>query len=996
MKSNLCLHQLFQQQATRTPDEIAAVDAYQQLSYQQLDQLTDQLAGYLHQQGIGPDEAVGILMEKSVEYIVAYIAILKAGGAYMPLDLANPDPMLQQIVSETQPKVILSKQAYADRLPDYPAETRLIMDDLTVWQEYRYDPTLNPPTLDNLAYIVYSSGTTGKPKGILAPHRGSVHSYLCRHEFSNYQPGDRVACNIFFVWELLRPLLKGGTVYVVPDETIYDPEPLLAFIVRHKITEILFTPSLLETVINTVTKSQLRNQFASLQVIWLNGEVVTTTLKNRLISLLPEHIRLLNTYSISECHDVSNEDLRHTKPLLSGVCSVGSPIPGIDIKLLDVSLNEVPQGEVGELYVGGPGVARGYLNKPKLTAERFVYRDDDCYYRTGDLAVLHLNGKLEIRGRCDFMVKIRGYSVHLGSVEAMLLDYAGVKSCAVVTEGAEGEDKRLVAYVVRDDTATWKIDTRSCSCIEIQNQIKPYLPHYMIPNVYIELSETPINPVTGKIDRKQLPTPPPRQHRTSLINLRLSQEPTIDEQMQVMSQLWEQVLQLESGTIQPHASFFDFGGHSLLAVKLTQAIDTVFGQKIMVKDIYHHVTAEALVYHLNQDAEIAEPVISLQQDAMLDPTIVPASASQSTMLSEAKSIFLTGVTGFVGAFLLAELLHVTPETTKLHCLVRASKANRSNGLLRIVNNLKQYQLWHDSFTARIVPVLGDLAQPMLGLLPETFTEYSQTMDMIFHCGALVNYVYSYDILKPAMINGTQEILRLACEGRKKPLHYVSTNGIFPDGESIQCLETQDIDEFADLLTGGYPQAKWVAEKLVWQAVDRGLSVIIYRPGNVGPHTQTGVTNLNDFQFMILDACQQLQQAPDCDDWLLEMTPVDFLVRAIVTLANQPEHFGRVYHAVQPDPIAARQVFDILKAQGHIDGYISLEAWKTLMYETAETEDKSNLNVLAQALEDVEGYLVDARVYDNRHFMQAVRASGLERPPVDSSYFERAIIRRFKK
>ncbi|MBW2670815.1 MAG: AMP-binding protein [Deltaproteobacteria bacterium] len=201
----LCLHQLFQNQAERSPDLVAVVDGDKVLTYAQLDQLSDALAGYCQQQGVTFDSAVGILMETSVEYVIAYIAILKAGGAYMPMDLANPDYLLEKISNEAEPKVIITKSKYANRLNQINTNKTLNIDVEHSWKDCQYDTdAVASLTLDNLAYITYSSGTTGEPKGIMAPHRGAVHSYLHRYETSSYQPGDRIACNIFFVWEILR------------------------------------------------------------------------------------------------------------------------------------------------------------------------------------------------------------------------------------------------------------------------------------------------------------------------------------------------------------------------------------------------------------------------------------------------------------------------------------------------------------------------------------------------------------------------------------------------------------------------------------------------------------------------------------------------------------------------------------------------------------------------------------------------------------------------
>ncbi|MEE8302756.1 MAG: thioester reductase domain-containing protein, partial [Candidatus Tectomicrobia bacterium] len=840
-----------------------------------------------------------------------------------------------------------------------------------------------------LAYVVYSSGTTGAPKGVLAPHRGSVHSYRCRDAFSPYGPGDRVACNVFFVWELLRPLLKGGTVYVVPDDMIYDPRPLLDFLDRHQITEMLFTPSLLESVINAVDEMTIRRKMASLNVVWLNGEVVTTNLKHRLLDTLPAHTRLLNTYSISECHDVANEDLRTASDLPSGLCAVGRAMPEVTLRLLDEDLQAVRDGEAGELFIGGPCLARGYLNKPELTARQFVTLDGERFYRTGDVGLMHPDGRLEIRGRCDDMVKIRGYSVQLGAIETALLAHAHVKSCAVVAEGETAANKRLVAYVVRDDDATWAIHPHTGTCEAIQTQLETYLPHYMIPRVYVELDLIPLSPTTGKLDRKRLPDITIERREATLDDLQPGQPPPRTLHEQVMRRLWEYVLQMEPGSLRDEVDFFDCGGHSLLAVELTQLIETYFQVQLNVREIYEYSTIEQLVAHVNGETRQKEfNNVSLHDDARLEATIVPSQTCAPLSVSQARSIFITGSTGFLGAFILEELLRSTADEVRMHCLVRAKSGALADGRQRIVTNLQQYQLWNARYEARIVPVVGDLGEVHLGLSEDGFDDLAERVDFIVHSGALVNYVYPYAILKASMVDGTREVLRLACTAVTKPVHYISTNGIFPGGDPAPYLENADIEDFADRLEGGYGPGKWVAETLVWQAVSRGLPVCLYRPGNIGHHSLTGAVNANDFQYQIMRACQTLGCAPDSDDWRFEMTPVDFLVGAIGRFAQEQAHYGQVYNVVQAEATPARLVFDLMRANGQISDYVPLTEWKGRLQAAAERGNTPFLSVLAQSLDDVEPYLLDTSRYDRSQFDRAVSLYDITCAETDADYFSK--------
>jgi len=984
----LCLHQLFQDQAERTPEAVAVVDGDKTLTYRELDRTTDELAGFLQNQGVAFDETVGIFMETCMEYLVAYIAILKAGGAYIPLELAYPDALLEKIFDEAQPKVIVTKRQYRNRFNSDLSAKPLFMDVDDTWRVGIYDKdAVASISLENLAFIAYTSGTTGEPKGVLVPHRAVVHSYTSRYEQSSYQPQDRVACNIFFVWEILRPLLKGATCYIIPDDIIYDPRPLLDYLAGYKITEVLFTPSLLETVINSVDAEQIRLKLSSLKAIWLNGEVVTVNLKNRVLKLLPDHVRLLNTYSISECHDVADVDLRDAKDLPSGICTVGHTIQGVELKLLDEKMQPVFPGGVGELYIGGPCLAKGYLKKPDLTAERFVLIEGQRFYRTGDLAEIHAGGKLEIKGRCDFMVKIRGYSIHLGAVETALLEHANVKSCAVIAEGEEGEDKRLVAYVVRHGAADWEIDERTGTSVAIRNILKLYLPHYMIPSTYIELDNIPLHPITGKLNYKLLPSPPPKyQHDFS--DIQLDQGASLKEQENIMRTLWERILFLDPKSIKNDSSFFDFGGHSLLAVELTIFIEEIFRVQLMVKDVYEYPTVTELVKFMNNGAKDVALSVSIKEDAFLEPSIIPASDKKPLELNDVASILVTGTTGFLGAFLLDELLKSTKDHVKIYCLVRIKSGDQTDAIHRVVKNLKYYHLWNDNINNRIVPVVGDLTKKYFGLSVAQFNELAQEIDFIFHCASLVNYVYSYSIIKPAAVNGTQEILRLACTSTTKPIHYISTNGIFAGEDKEAYLENNDIDSYADHLTNGYGQAKWVAEKLVWEAISRGLPVCLYRPGNIGHHSGTGVTNPSDFQSMIIDACAKVKCVPDKSDWAFELTPVDLLVKSIVLFASNPSCFGQVFNIVQNDPVPSKTVFDLLFEMKLVSEYVSFDEWKSRLYAQAEEADDYILNVLAQSLVDVEMYLNDESIYDCTRFENCLTEHDIQRPPIDADYFRK--------
>ena len=262
------------------------------------------------------------------------------------------------------------------------------------------------------------------------------------------------------------------------------------------------------------------------------------------------------------------------------------------------------------------------------------------------------------------------------------------------------------------------------------------------------------------------------------------------------------------------------------------------------------------------------------------------------------------------------------------------------------------------------------------------------IDLVFHCAASVNYVYPYATVKPHTVGGTVEVLRFACSGRAKPVQYISSNGVFPGGDDTPYLENDQIAGFVDRMEGGYNQAKWVAECLVWSAVSRGLPVCLFRPGNIGHHSGTGVVNPNDFLSLIMKACVRSGLAPRVPDWMFEMTPVDFLVGAIRKMSDDPAHFGKVYNVVQQAPVSADRVFEYMESNGYVTGRVSLEDWRSALQATADRENDMELKVLVQALDSVEPYLTDTSVYDVSRFSEAVSGMGMALPAADVEYVTR--------
>lgn len=404
----------------KTPGKPAVSDGVNTITYRELDELSDRMAFWLQEQGCAPDEVGVIYMAKTIEYVIAYTAILKSQAAYLPMDVAYPPDLIDMVLQDAMPKAIITTPEYYEKSGSKFRNIPFFVCGPD-WKEkltrQKVSP-VRPPgmTWENLAYAVYSSGTTGKPKGILCPHRGAVLSYNYRHVQYPYLEDEREAGNVFLVWELFRPLMKGAHLFVVPDTAIYDVDELPRFLEKHKIDRMMFTPSLLDAVLSNPEVKPERLQ--CLKLIVYCGEVVTVALRNKCRQLLP-NCRLHNLYSISECHDCTGSDLTSDSSLdlKRTFCPVGKLLPQAGVLVLDDNMEDVPPGVQGEIFITGPYLARGYLKRPELTAQRFPFRNGERMYRTGDFGYMIRDGELEICGRCDSMVKVRGYSIELLGVQ---------------------------------------------------------------------------------------------------------------------------------------------------------------------------------------------------------------------------------------------------------------------------------------------------------------------------------------------------------------------------------------------------------------------------------------------------------------------------------------------------------------------------------------------------------------------------------------------------
>src|SRR5579871_4398122 len=597
-----CLHTFFEEQVKKTPDLMAVEAGGRGFTYRQLNQRSNQLARYLKELGVGPESLVGLYVERSPEMIVGLLGILKAGGAYLPLDPGYPKERLHYMLEDSGAAVLLTQSSLSGQLSF--AGTTVVLDegvdyDRIVCQgESNLREVVSP---ENLAYLIYTSGSTGKPKAVMVQHGGACNLPGAQQQMFQVEPGGRVLqfAALGFdasVSEWTMALMNEATLVLGPPKELLVGKELADLLVRQAISHVTLPPS----VLATLEVAELSN----LATLIVAGE----SCSKELVKVWSSGRRMLNAYGPTEvtvCATIS-------EPLRDDASLIGRPIANMKVFVLDSSMEPVPAGIAGELYVAGAGLARGYLHQPGLTAQRFVpdpfSADGGRLYRTGDRARWCADGNLEFLGRADEQVKIRGYRIELAEIENALLQHPEVREAVVVVREDESAGKHLVGYVIPRDE---KLDTR-----EIRAYLLKWLPEYMVPSKYVELKEFPLT-ANGKLDRKALPHPQallePWQHSVPQ-----------NAAEEILCGIWSSVLGVER--VSATDNFFELGGHSLLVAKVVSRIRQAFGVELAIRSLFESPTVAALAGRLGE-APQARIALTWQQK----PERIPLSYAQQRL-----------------------------------------------------------------------------------------------------------------------------------------------------------------------------------------------------------------------------------------------------------------------------------------------------------------------------------------------------------------------------
>lgn len=933
---------LIKAQADVRPDAIALEHGRWRMTYRELVTASQALASRLTEAGVRPDTAVAVKVPRGLDAIVSSLGILFAGAGYLPIDPTGPATRNASILQDARPAVmVVSERPSPDADPTAPGV--LVVEQLgprdTSARDSAEDtdPRVTPaapgassaqeardaaPSAEaRLAYVIYTSGSTGQPNGVQITHGALAHFVAGATQRYRVGPEDRVLqfAPLHFdasVEEIFVTLCAGGRLVLRTDEMLQSVPRLMEACAEAGITLLDLPTAFWHELAYSLSTGAARLPDA-LRTVIIGGEAALPERIARWRDVAGDRVHLLNTYGPTEATVVATvAELAGPEALPSGdEVPIGRPLPGVVAAVVTPQGRLAAPGKEGELCLMGGALARGYLGRPELDAARFTRLDAvegaPRAYRTGDKVRVRDDGQLVFVGRVDDEFKISGHRIDPGEVETVLLKYPGIREAAVVGQVLPGGSRRLCAHLVASPAPT---------PAELRKHLLTALPAPMVPGAFAFAERLP-RTSTGKIDRKALQGALPPDESAALLASATPMERTVLE-------VWEQVLGRAATSLQD--DFFELGGQSLQSIQVANRLGIAVGRDVPVATVFKHPTVSGLAQALEGGgaggAEAGGLTPAMLADAELGEDIVPSTTGEAWARELPRrgqgfrQVLLTGATGFVGAHLLHQLL--TRTDARVICPVRAR--DEAQAMERLRSALDGQRLPTAGLEARVLALPADLSQPLLGLDAARFRGLAAECDAVIHNAAVVSVVREYGSLQGVNVRGTRELLKLAAAVRPKPFHYVSTLAVAP-----QANLSPDVPEaFVPAHPGlrdGYQQSKWIAERLVQQASERGLPATVYRLGRVVGAPDTALVNTQDLVWRIVLAGLPVRALPLLDVGEV-WTPVDFVARAIVQLARD-SHPGAVFNVTPAAEVRLSELFGWVRDYGYPLDLCPVPEWR---------------------------------------------------------------------
>lgn len=904
------LGQLFYRRMLKAPLAIGIVDTDgQTLTYEAVHNKAVELAHILHQTtSFALEERVGILVQHGIWDAITQLAIIYAGGTCVPMDPLLPDQQIQDRLERVGARYILVDAPNCQR--NLPSLT------LVPLGEMRAEALTNgalqatsryplPTGLTHCTHLIHTSGTTSTPKAVQIAARSILHvSYHCpflpihRSDIVAHSNNTSFDVALFDVWV---PLVHGARIAVLSKATLLDIPALAAAISQLGITVMATTTPVLNLAAATFPTA-----FSPLHTLLVGGESVNMQAMEAILNAGPPK-HLINAYGPTECCIYCHTHEITMKDVTAGKAGIGLPIGRNVSCVCDENGHPLPDGEEGELIVGGPGVSPGYFDDPKKNAASFItipgmidpttgalYR----MYRTGDLVRRRPNdGQYDFVGRRDHQVKIRGYRIELSAIDSLLMQTGHFADGVVmrIDSTEDGAGSALVAFVVLREVST------APEAVEgARSTLRTTFPEYMVPHIEV-ISQMPLN-AHAKVDRRRLAEMYHQRREQHLCAL--NKQTAILTTREHLGRLWAMILATPVPEYVDEDDFFALGGTSLQASLLISRIRSELHTSISLLTLYDHSTLGALATVIDRHRGGTLENVRNEQELwvadtkLADGLQLPVGPVVEWRRDTEGRVFLTGATGFVGAFLLAGLLEM-PDVHQVGCMVRAADA--TSGMKRLRASLAKYGLWQDVFASKLLPLCGLLEDKWLGLGEERYQEIAEWASVVFHLGARVNYTQPYSLHRPANVVGSVNVVRFAITGRLKGVHYCSSIScfgptglltgakiVYEDSPLLPHLEALPYDH-------GYAQSQWVADELMQRLMRRGFPIAVYRPGFVTGHKETGACNPDDFFSRLIRSSLDLGCYPDLPNQRKEFVTVDYVVTAMLHISASVFCLGHSYH-----------------------------------------------------------------------------------------------------
>lgn len=946
---NATMGTLFSQTAKAYPLRDALTFEGKSYNYRTAEAYSNQWAKYIRNKykevygvDMPRDTLVGLCVDRNEDMIFGMLGILKAGAAYVPIDPKYPKERIDYIISDSKVPLLLTHHVH-DHLNLNINSKHVIYMDTAVDEFSALDSESLPQYAypEDTAYVLYTSGSTGRPKGVSVTHENIICLFeSLKREFiltsNDVWSLFHTFCFDISVWEIWGAFLFGGRLIVIPYESSRDPKQFYQILKDEHVTVLTQTASAFQMLINEDLSHDYK--LKDLRYVGFVGESLKVSILRPWVEKYGvAQPQLVNLYGITETTVYTNYKFIEQKDIDKGRDNIGWPLQDYSLFIMDEHLKWCPVGIVGEIYIGGRGLARGYLNRDDLTQEKFItdpyanflgIPENSKLYRTGDLGRWLEDGSVEYLGRKDFQIKLRGFRIELAEIESALGSYDGVSHVVALLKGV-GDGAYIAAYYTLKPGLIIEKE-------RLLLHLKSFLPEYMVPKVLIELDSFPMT-VNGKVDRRILEV---RQDQivTHEVLMPLGSDLERD-----IASVWAELLKININKINANSNFFSLGGNSLLVVKMLTQLNKKLNKEISVRQFIAAPVLNILANSLNclNYSHKGQFIERLKKDICLAQEIQPLPEVNPNLV-QPKNILLTGATGFLGGHMLYELIQTT--TANIYCLIRADTI--TDAWKKLKAKAEKYKLWNDQYQQRVIPILSDIAEINLGLTTEDFKVLAEKIDSIYHVGAWVHHIFDYHTLYNTNVRSVLALLKLACTHKNKALHFISTFG----AQCISPLENLPLlDErsnVAMLNMNGYLSTKWLAEQLLSQASVRRVAVHVYRPGNIIAGNSNIYEPENNHMLLRLKGFLQLGLAYVEEHEALEMVPVDLLAQAIIKISNNPEKIA--YNLHNGHKIAWKEYLYLVQQLGYRIKYLQdSNEWSSIISSVNEKNALYKLSFLYQ-------------------------------------------------